>query len=123
MTDNKFSHEHGDGVYHTHDHPDSGNPEIRGDQHGHEHTHTQTKTVINRLSKANGHLEAVIRMVEDGRDCSDVLIQLAAVRAALNSTAKIILKDHIDHCIVDAVESGDLAAVEKLNDAIDILMK
>jgi DNA-binding FrmR family transcriptional regulator len=62
-------------------------------------------------------------MVEDGRDCSEVLIQLAAVRSAINATCKIILKDHIDHCIVDAVESGDMQTIEELNKAIEILMK
>lgn len=118
MLENEFVHDHGDGNYHTHENV-NGNEH----QHGHEHTHTQTKKVINRLSRACGHLEAVKRMVEDGRDCSEVLIQLAAVRAALNSTAKIILKDHIDHCIVDAAGSGDMETIEKLNEAIDILMK
>ena len=78
-----------------------------GHTHAHPHTHTQTKAVINRLARAIGHLESVKRMVEDGRDCAEVLIQLAAVRSALNNTAKIILKDHIDHCLADAVETGD----------------
>ena len=67
--------------------------------HTHAHTHTQTKSVINRLSRAIGHLESVKRMVESGRDCSEVLMQLAAVRSALNNTAKVILKDHLEHCI------------------------
>ncbi len=91
--------------------------------HTHLHSHTQTKAVINRLSRAIGHLESVKRMVEDGRDCSEVLMQLAAVRSALNSTAKIILKDHIGHCIVDAVESNDLATIENLNQAIEQFLK
>ena len=87
--------------------------------HGHTHTHTQTKAVLNRLSRAIGHLESVKRMVESGRDCSEVLTQLAAVRSALGSTAKIILKDHIEHCLVDAVETNDLGALEELNSAIE----
>ena len=70
--------------------------------HGHVHSHTQTKAVVNRLARAIGHLESVKRMVEGGRDCSEVLVQLAAVRSALNNTAKIILKDHIEHCISGA---------------------
>ena len=85
---------------------------------GHRHEHTETRAVINRLSRAIGHLESVKRMVEDGRDCSEVLIQLAAVRAALNNTAKIILKDHIEHCLTD-VEGGDHEALHQLNEAID----
>jgi len=75
--------------------------------------------VLNRLSRAAGHLESVKRMVEDGRDCSEVLIQLAAVRSAIGNTAKLILKDHIEHCIVTAVESGDTAALDELNRAVE----
>ena len=56
-----------------------------------EHRHTDTKNVINRLSRAIGHLEAVKQMVEQSRDCSEVLIQLAAVKSAINNTGKIIL--------------------------------
>ena len=59
--------------------------------HGHTHTHTHTKAVLNRLSRAIGHLESIRRMVEEGRDCSEVLIQLSAVKAAINNTGKVIL--------------------------------
>jgi DNA-binding FrmR family transcriptional regulator len=91
--------------------------------HNHSHTHKNTKAVLNRLSRASGHLEAVRRMVEDGKDCSDVLIQLSAVIAALSSTGKVILEDHIEHCIVDAVKSGDKAAIDNLNHAINRFIK
>ncbi|MCL2525642.1 MAG: metal-sensing transcriptional repressor [Coriobacteriia bacterium] len=90
---------------------------------GHTHSHTQTKAVLNRLSKAIGHLTSVRKMVEDGRDCSEVLIQLAAVRSAINSTSEVILKDHLDHCIIDAVNSGDKKALDELNRAIELLLK
>ena len=91
--------------------------------HRHLHGHTQTKEVVNRLSRAIGHLTSVKKMVEDGRDCSEVLIQLAAVRAALGSVSKIILKDHIEHCIVHAVEENDHEAIEELENAIEKLLK
>jgi DNA-binding FrmR family transcriptional regulator len=91
--------------------------------HEHTHSHTQTKIVLNRISRASGHLDAVKRMIEDGRDCSDVLVQLSAVIAALQSTGKVILKDHIEHCIVDAVESGDKEAIDNLTAAIDDFIK
>lgn len=87
----------------------------------HGHTHTQTKAVINRLARAIGHLESVKRMVEDGRDCTEVLIQLAAVRSALNNTAKVILKDHLEHCISDA-GAGEPDQLTALNEAIDRFM-
>ena len=100
-----YRHDHGDGVVHTHElepdhtHEHEHTHSHEGD-HIHHHDHAQTKAVINRLARAIGHLESVKRMVEEGRDCTEVLVQLAAVRSALNSTAKIILKDHIEHCIV-----------------------
>lgn len=111
------------GLDHDHSHEELFNTTAHAHSHGHTHTHQNTKAVLNRLSKLTGHLNAVKNMVEAGRDCSEVLIQLAAVRSALNSTMKIILKDHIDHCIVDAVESGDTTTIDELNKAIEILMK
>ncbi len=111
-----------DNHYHEHRH-DSNVLNKPAEPHTHQHPHTQTKAVVNRLARAIGHLESVKRMVEDGRDCSEVLMQLAAVRSALNSTARIILKDHIGHCIVDAVESNDLETIENLNQAIEQFLK
>ena len=93
------------------------------DTQPHKHSHTQTKAVLNRLSRAIGHLQSVKGMVEDGRGCADVLVQLAAVRSAITSTSEVILKDHLEHCIVDAVESGDKKALDELNRAIEMLMK
>ena len=89
----------------------------------HRHTHASTKTVKNRLARVIGHMHAVERMLDDGRDCSEVLIQLAAIRSALNNICKIILRDHMDHCLVDAVRDNDEAALEELNRAVDLLMK
>ena len=66
------------------------------DGHPHVHNHTHTKAV---------------------------LMQLAAVKSALNNTAKIILKDHIEHCIVDAVASNDEEAINDLNKAIERFME
>ena len=93
------------------------------EEHHHEHTHAETKAVVNRLSRAIGHLEKVKRLVEEGHDCSEVLIQLAAVRSALDNTGKVILKDHMRHCMVDAVAAGDTEAIDDLCQAIDKFMK
>jgi len=94
-----------------------------GIAHSHGHVHENQKAVINRLARAIGHLEKVKRMVEEGYDCSEVLVQLAAVRSALDNTGKVILKDHMRHCMVDAVEAGDDTAIEDLCQAIDKFMK
>jgi DNA-binding FrmR family transcriptional regulator len=100
------------GVEHTYTH-----------SHKHKHHHENSKAVVNRLARAVGHLEKVKKMVEDDEDCTDVLMQLAAVRSALNGTAQVILKDHIEHCIVDAVDSNDLESIDALNKAIEQFMK
>ena len=89
----------------------------------HTHPHEDTKRVLNRIARAAGHLNAIGQMVEEGRDCSEVLIQLAAVRSALDNTGKVILKDHMRHCMVDAVAAGDDDAIDELCDAIDKFMK
>ncbi len=110
------------------DHLCTSNPEhvhqhANGIPHSHAHVHENQKAVINRLARALGHLEKVKRMVEEGRDCSEVLIQLAAVRSALDSTGKVILQDHMRHCMVDAVAAGDTDAIDDLCQAIDKFMK
>lgn len=126
MTEGKHTHMAPDGTVYEHTHSHIHDTEtVRGHEHAHNHshTHTNTKAVLNRLSRAIGHMESIKRMVEDGRDCSEVLVQLSAVKAAINNTAKVILKDHIEHCLVDAVESGDHEAIEELTAAIDRFMK
>jgi DNA-binding FrmR family transcriptional regulator len=93
--------------------------------HTHEHHHSQEhiKEVSNRLARAIGHLQKVKQMVESDADCSEVLVQLAAVKSAINNTGKVILKDHMEHCIVHAVEDGDTEMIEELSKAIDKFMK
>ena len=111
---------------HTHEHeeqPHDHHEHGHAHAHGHAHTHANTKAVLNRLSRAIGHLESIRRMVEEGRDCSEVLIQLSAVKSAINNTGKVILKEHIEHCLVDAVECGDMESVKELAEAIDRFMK
>ena len=107
-------HEDGSVHYHTHDHEAC---------HPHGHVHENQKAVVNRLARAIGHLEKVKCMVEEGYDCSEVLVQLSAVRSALNNTGKIILEDHLRHCIVEAVEDGDQQSIDDLCDAIRKFMK
>ena len=108
VLDHAYMHEHG--IPHSH-------------EHGHTHTHENTRAVLNRLSRAIGHLQSVRKMVEEGRDCSEVLIQIAAVRSAIDNTGKLILQDHLKHCIVDAAAEGDQKAIDDLCEAIDKYMK
>ena len=92
-------------------------------RHHHHHSEEHRREVSNRLARAIGHLQKVKQMVDDDEDCSDVLIQLAAVKSEINNTGKVILKDHMEHCIVHAVEDGDTEMIDELNAAIDKFMK
>ena len=116
------SHEHG----HSHDHDEAhGHTHDHSHAHNHSHTHDpqQTRAIINRLKRSIGHLDKVRRMVEDGEDCADVLIQLSAVKSEINNTGKLILKQHMEHCIVEAVRENDQTSIDKMNEAIDRFMK
>ena len=84
--------------------------------------HTYRKEVLDRLARAGGHLNGIRKMVEEGRDCSEILVQLAAVRAALERTGKIIRREHVGHCLVDAVQEGDGEAIASLQRAIDAFL-
>ena len=104
-------HTHTHDPMHPHSQADHAYLHAHGIAHSHGHVHENQKAVINRLARAIGHLEKVKRMVEEGYDCSEVLVQLAAVRSALDNTGKVILQDHMRHCMVDAVAAGDQKAV------------
>lgn len=100
-------------------------------QHTHNHTHPHTHThdpeeiraIANRLARAIGHLESVRQMVLDGRDCSEVLVQLSAVRSALDRAGIMILKGHMEHCIVDAAQEGDTQAIADFCKALERYMR
>ena len=77
------------------------------DDHIHKHPHPNVKAVSNRLAKAIGHLEKVKRMVDNGE-----------VRSAINNAGKVILSEHINHCIIDAVQENDFRKIDELNEAI-----
>lgn len=113
-----------DGTFVSHSHEESGHVHSNDSHaHGHPHHHENTKAVLNRMNRAIGHMESIRTMIESGRDCSEVLIQIAAVRSAINNIGKVILEDHINHCIVDAVETGDDQALKDLNEAINKFIK
>jgi CsoR family transcriptional regulator, copper-sensing transcriptional repressor len=78
-----------------------------GNNEKHLHNHKQRKNVTNRLSRIEGHIKGVKQMAIDERDCPDILLQIAAIRKALDNTAKLILTDHMETCLVDAVHKGN----------------
>lgn len=120
MDEKEHQYLHETGQPHEHGHAHGGDA-----THHHHHVHSdqEKKAVINRLSRAIGHLQSIKSMVENDRDCSEILIQLAAVKSAVNNTGKLVLKEHIAHCIVEAIESGDEESLRQLNKAIDSFVK
>jgi len=93
--------------------------------HNHSHTHDpkEIRAIINNISRTCGHLNSIKGMLESGQDCSDVLMQLAAVKGELNKIGKGILEEHIEHCIVEAAAEGDTEAIKKMNKAINQFIK
>ena len=82
--------------------------------------HGKTNLVINRLSRIEGHVRAIKRMIEEDKPCPDVLIQLAAVRSAVKKTAQVVLEDHIESCLGQAAVKGDVSHEWKsLKEALD----
>ncbi len=71
--------------------------------------HNDKPKLLNRLSRIEGQVRGIARMVDEDRYCIDVLTQLQAVRAALRRVGSEILKDHLDHCVTSALVDGDEA--------------
>jgi CsoR family transcriptional regulator, copper-sensing transcriptional repressor len=88
------------------------------------HPHQQTKAIADQLARTAGHVASIKRMVEEGRACPDVLVQLAAVRAAVDRTAKLVLEDHLESCVRGAASNG-LADEEwaRLKAALDTFIR
>lgn len=66
----------------------------------HDHKHKRTRGVINRLSRIEGHIRSIRTMVEEGRECPDVLTQISAVRSAIEAAGKVVLEDHLESCLL-----------------------
>ena len=84
---------------------------------------TEQKDLMTRLNRIEGQVRGIKAMVEDERYCIDILNQVSAVQAALNSFNRILLTDHIHTCVVERVEKGDTEVIDELCRAIQKLMK
>ena len=73
-----------------------------------EHTHQSHPDIIKRLKRANGHLESVIGMIEDGKPCLELAQQLHAVEKAIQQAKRVLVQDHIEHCLDDALGQLEL---------------
>lgn len=89
-----------------------------------EYGYKHSKKIVNRLARIEGHVRSVKEMVEEGRDCSEVLTQLAAVHQAIENTTKAFLKEHMEHCVTKAIREGkEEEALAELEVAIDRFLR
>jgi DNA-binding FrmR family transcriptional regulator len=87
------------------------------------HSHSHTKAVADQLARTAGHVTSIKRMVEEGRPCPEVLIQLAAVRAALDRAARLVLEDHVESCLRGAANGVADEEWRRLKAALDSFIR
>ena len=88
--------------------------------HPHVHSEESLQRLVNRLSRIEGHVRGIKTMIKDSRPCPDVLVQIAAVRGALDRVARMVLDNHLSDCIARATQDGDIdVEVEALKSALD----
>ncbi len=81
------------------------------------------KDLITRLSRIEGQVRGVKKMVEEDRYCVDILTQVSAIQSALNSFNKVLLSQHIKSCVINDIKSGKDEVVDELVETLQKLMK
>ncbi|MDZ8184186.1 MAG: metal-sensitive transcriptional regulator [Nostoc sp. ChiSLP02] len=111
----EHSHNHdtdGEHPDHTHEHGESTHPHV--------HSEESLRRIVNRLSRIEGHIRGIKTMVQQNSPCPDVLLQIAAVRGALDRVARIVLDEHLTECIARAAKEGNMEVeIEQLKAALD----
>ncbi|MFP4624610.1 MAG: metal-sensitive transcriptional regulator [Gemmatimonadota bacterium] len=82
----------------------------------------QREQVANRLKRIEGQVRGIQKMVDEGRYCPDILTQIASIHAALRGVGKVLMRSHLQHCVTDAIRSGDPVAAERTYDEVMELM-
>ncbi len=102
---------------HSHEHPDHAHGES---VHPHVHSEESLRRIVNRLSRIEGHIRGIKTMVQQNSPCPDVLLQIAAVRGALDKVARIVLDEHLTECIARAAKEGNMEVeIAQLKAALD----
>ena len=86
-------------------------------------TDEEYKKLLNRLNRIEGQIRGVKSMLENDAYCTDVLVQVSAIRSALNSFSKVLLTNHIKTCVVDNLKQGNEDVVDELVATLQKLMK
>jgi DNA-binding FrmR family transcriptional regulator len=116
-----------EGINHSHEHSRESDRSLLGDvrggaieHHSHVHDEKSLRLIMNRLSRIEGHIRGIKTMVQESRPCPEVLIQIAAVRGALDKVARAILDEHLTDCIARAALEGNIEQeIEELKAALD----
>lgn len=82
--------------------------------------HSSHPDIIKRLKRADGHLKAIVGMLEEGRGCLEIAQQLQAVESAIAKAKKTLVHDHIDHCLEHAVQEGSQDSDEAIREFKEI---
>lgn len=88
-----------------------------------ERSEKEYKNLLNRLNRIEGQIRGIKKMVEEDAYCTDILIQVAAVNAALNSFNKVLLSEHIRTCVADDIREGKDETIDELVVTLQRLMK
>ncbi|WP_071461306.1 metal-sensitive transcriptional regulator [Bacillus massilinigeriensis] len=87
------------------------------------HSESTKKNLVTRLNRIEGQIRGIKGLIEKDTYCDDVITQISATQAALNSVAKLLLEGHMKTCIVERIEEGDREAIDELLVTIQKLMK
>lgn len=83
---------------------------------------TETKQILTRLKTVRGHMAAVERMIEEEKNCDEILLQLIAIRSAIHKVSVVVAQRYANTCVIDAIENGEDSR-DVMNKAIETLMK
>lgn len=105
---------------HNHSHDENHSGHSADAIHPHVHSEESLRRIVNRLSRIEGHIRGIKMMVQESRACPDVLVQIAAVRGALDRVSRIILDEHLTECVARAAKEGNIEQeIEELKAALD----
>lgn len=78
---------------------------------------------FNRLKRAEGQIKGIIRMMQEGKDCKDVITQLSAARSAIDHTIAVIVSSNLEHCLRESIETGNEDSSKLVQQAVNLLVK
>jgi DNA-binding FrmR family transcriptional regulator len=113
--------EHTHHHHHDHKHEHTDHTPVEGESlNPHIHSEESLRRIVNRLSRIEGHIRGIKTMIQQNTPCPDVLLQIAAVRGALDKVARIVLDEHLTECIGRAAQEGNIdVEIAQLKAALD----